>query len=293
MHQRTRRSWTAVLGLGVAVLAAQGLAVAPAAATTIPAGSVEVKTALSPFSLGNKTQRVNCPAGKVALGGGSQTSGGPHLVITEARPISDPAGNGFVVTAQVDQVGVTSPWTVTVFAFCAVAPPGYEVIPQVNPPTTAFSDAALARCSAGKNAIGSGGQITGGNGQVNLTMGPNNLSGVASASGAEAAEDADGFAGNYQLTAYAICARQNVFFDFQIASDQTLTDSMAVKRLTVTCPSGYRATAGAFSGVGLGANLLFFRPNVLNAPASIDFAASAPPTSTGIWNLSGVVFCAR
>jgi hypothetical protein len=284
------RVWTVVIGLGVAML---GLGVQPAAATTIPAGSVEVKTALSPFSLVAKTQRVNCPAGKVPLGGGAQTSGGQHLVITAARPISDAAGAGFIVTAEVDQGGVAAPWTVSAFAFCAVAPPGYEVIPLPNPPTSAPTAAVLARCSAGKNVIGSGGQIVGGNGQVDLTMGPNNLSGVASASGAEAAEDLDGFAGNYQLTAYAICARQNVFFDFQIVSNQTSSDVSPQKRLTVGCPSGYRATGGAFSGVGLVSHLLFFRPNVVTAPASIDFAAIGSATSTGTWSLSGTVYCAR
>ena len=55
--------------------------------------------------------------------------------------------------------------SVETFVSCAVAPPGYEVITQVNPPTTRPSDSVLANCSPGKNVIGSGGQLIGAHGK--------------------------------------------------------------------------------------------------------------------------------
>ncbi|MEU7829211.1 MULTISPECIES: hypothetical protein [unclassified Nonomuraea] len=289
-----KRVWYAAIWLGMAVLAAQVLTVQPTAAATIPAGSIEVKTVLSPFSLVNKSQRVNCSPGKVPLGGGAQTSGGQHLIITEARPISDAAGAGFVVTVQVDQIGVTAPWAVSTFVSCAVAPPGYEVITQVNPPTTRPSDSVLANCSPGKNVIGSGGQLIGAHGQLDLTMGPNHLNGVASGVGAEAAKDDFSVAPTdpYQVASYAICARENRLFDFLVVENQTSNDAAAQKKVTTTCPSGYQATGGAISSVGFGAHLLFFRPNVTSSPVSFDFAASAPP-GFGVWNLAGIVHCTR
>ena len=289
MSHRTKRIVT--LGFAVAGLVV-ALAAAPAAATTVPPGSVQVKTALSAATSANKSIRVNCPAGQVALGGGGLTAGGAHVIMSEARPIADSAGNGFTVAAQEDQFGVAGVWTVQVFAFCAAPPPGYEVIPLAGQPTSANNDQPLAFCSPGKFLLGSGGRITGGAGQVDLSLNPNNNHGLANASSAFAKEDADGFAGNYQVTAYAICATQNVFFDFEMVRVD-LSDSNALKKVTVSCPTGFRATGGAGFTDSPGTHVQFFRPNTTAAPASIEVAASSSVAIVGPWSMSGVVYCAK
>jgi hypothetical protein len=264
----------------------------PAAATTVPPGSVLVKSLLSPASSANKSVRVNCTSPQVPLGGGALTAGGAHVIISEARPISDSTGDGFIVTAQEDQQGVSLSWTVQVFAFCAPRPPGYEVKLLTNPQTSALNDAPLAFCSPGKYLLGSGGRITGGLGQVDLSLNPNNSGGLANASSAFAKEDADGFAGNYQTTAYAICATQNVFFDFEMVRVD-LTDSNQTKKIPVSCPTGFRATGAAGFTAARGTHVQFFRPNTSVAPSAIEVFASSSVSISGSWTATGVIYCAK
>jgi len=285
----------------LAAAAAMCLAVAglqmiagPAAATTIPPGSVTAFNLLGPTNSADKAPlRVPCPAGQRVLGGGVLTAGGAHVIITEAYPVHDSVGDAFIVTAVEDQFGTSVQWNVQGFAFCAVAPPGLEIIPKTNPAGSPSTDQALAVCSPGKFVIGSGGRIVGGQGQVDLGLNPNNSSGLANGSAAHATEDADGFSGTYQTTGYAICATQNVFFDFQMVRVQSPADTAATKKVTVFCPSGYRATGAGGTAGAPGTHLQFFRPNTKIAPSFVEVFASSSVPISGPWSINGIVYCAK
>jgi hypothetical protein len=293
MRHRLTRLGAAAVGIGLTLLAAQLVAAAPAAATTIPPGSVQVVSKLSPFTSDNKSVRADCPAGMRAIGGGGLTAGGADVIISAARPISDATGDGFTVTAQEDQVGVAGTWSVQVFAYCATPPPGYQVVAsapvQLSSPIFGLAEG----CPAGKFAIGAGGEITGGAGQVDLGLLPSvDANGQANGTEALAKEDLDGFAGNYAITSYVICASQSAAGDFQVVRANSAFDTALGKQVTVACTNGLRATAGAAFTATTGTHVQFFRPNVTTAPSQISVAASATQSSTS-WLVAGFVYCAR
>jgi hypothetical protein len=288
VHHRWQKLSTAAIGLGLLFGAL------PAAATTIPPGSVQVfvNSILDP---NNKTVRADCPAGKRVVGGGALTAGGAHVIISEERPVSDARGDGFVITAEEDQVGVAGVWSAQSFAFCAPAPPGYQIVPMPGAPTSASATSTTAQCPPGKFLIGSGGQITGGLGQVDLGMFPNGGNGsLANASAAFAKEDADGFAGNYQVNSFAICASQNAIGDFAVFRALSATDTNPNKTVTVACQNGLRATGTAgLTDVPNGTHIQFARPNVTNAPSQVTVAAAAAAPVSRSWTIDATVFCAR
>jgi hypothetical protein len=288
-----RKRWNGLL-VALSLVAVQVVVAPQASGTTIPPGSVHVESNQSNVDTAtSKAARANCPAGQRAVGGGVLTTGGAHVVVTELRPISDAMGDGFTATAAADQFGVIGTWAVTVFTYCATPPPGLEVVPKTNPPSSQHNDQVQAFCSPGKNIIGSGGRITGGGGQVDLSLSPNNSQGVASASSASALEDADGFDGNYQVTSYAICATMNQFPDFQLVRASSPNDTTTTKKVFVSCPNGYRLTGGA-AGVGIrGAHVQFFRPNLANAPSLIEASATTGVSLNGNWAVDAVAYCAR
>jgi hypothetical protein len=297
MRHRQHRLRLGVLGAVLAVLAAlaaQLVAAAPAAATTIPPGSVQVFSKLSPFTSDNKDARANCPAGMRVLGGGGLTVGGAHVIMSGARPVSDAAGDGFVVTAQEDQFGVAGTWAVQSFAFCGVAPPGYQVVVSAPQPVASPLFGLVEQCPAGKFAIGAGGDITGGAGQVDLGMFPFiDANGHATNTEALAKTDADGFAGTYTVTSYAICASENVFKDFQAVQVFSAVDNTASKTVTAVCPAGLRATAGAGFTTQAGTHIQIVQPNVANGPSQVKVTAASSVAPAGSWLLRGIVYCAR
>jgi hypothetical protein len=203
--------WAATLGVALAVLAGVALSAAPAAAATLPFGTVKAATAsYPPDRLSVKPPfSVTCPAGQRVLGGGALTVGGIHAVITEMQPIHPLTGpDRFEVAAAADQFGISIAWGFQVFAFCAIVPASLqlEIIPHTNLPTSAGTDQAGTQCSPGKFLMGTGGKIDNGGGQVDLGMFPNSSGQIAFGSAAFAKEDLDGFAGQYTVTGYSVSA---------------------------------------------------------------------------------------
>jgi hypothetical protein len=300
VHVRSRRIWTAVLGAGLTVLAAQAFGAAPAAASTLPVGTVKAFTTQTPFDANPvKTFSASCPAGQRVLGGGALTVGGIHAVITEMQPVHPTTGvDRFQVTAAADQFGIAGVWSFQVYAFCAVVPASaqLEIVSHKNLPTSQFEDQANTRCSPGKTLVGTGGKIDNGQGQVDLGMVPNSSGIVASGSAAIATEDADGFAGQYTVTGYSVCARENQFLDFQMVRTSSVApQGQSSLRQTVFCPSGMAVTGLAGLAEQIGSHLQTIRPDRANSPAfSASFGIQAvPPSPTFQLQLDATVFCAR
>jgi hypothetical protein len=271
------------------VVAAQALAAQPAAAATIPAGSVSVASAISPFNSANKTLQANCPAGKRVLGGGGYVSGTRHAVLTELRPISTAAGDSYEVSATEDETGEPGNWAILAYAFCSSTAPGVEIVSATSAAASNSFTGISATCPGAKRLVGSGGQINGGAGQVDLLTLPEGslLSNRTTAGGQE---DPNGFAGTWSVTSYAVCVTASNLFDLQLVKTFTVGDGTTFKSATATCPSGMQAAGGA-GWADTPAHVLFIEPNSGIAPTSIRVAAVAATGFTG--QVIAVALCAR
>jgi hypothetical protein len=296
MHSRSTKTWASAVAMGVAVLAGQAVGAAPASATTIPPGSVQVVAVQSPFdNLAAKSFSANCPAGQRVLGGGAFTVGGVHAVITEMQPIHTATLDSFKVSAAADQFGIAGTWSFQVFAFCATVPSalGLQIVPHPNLPTSAPSDRATAQCPPGKLLIGAGGKIDNGGGQVDLSLFTDNNGESATAAQAFAKEDVDGFAGNYTVTGYSVCAVQFVAGDIQQFKRGVATLTAPSLSSTVACPSGLRLTGLAGGTSEPGTHLQRLSPRSVSGPNLADFGAqSSVPPARG-FSLETTLFCAR
>jgi hypothetical protein len=300
MHVQAKGAWFTAAATGLAVLATQLLAGAPAAAATLPLGTVTAFTAQSPFDTrAEKSFTVSCPDGQRVTGGGAFTVGGIHAVITEMRPVRPTSGPDFFqVSAAADQFGIAGSWSFQVFAFCAVAPASaaVEIVPSARQLFTGNGQAG-ATCPAGKVLIGTGGLIEGGRGQMDLGMFPNSSGTLANGSAAFAKVDADGFSGQYALTGYSVCARPNdLLNDFQLVRRLFRTaTNLPSQTATVACPSGMALTGLGGATVLPGTHLQQIRPTVAGGRlanlATVGAQSSVPPTEA--WDLDVSLFCAR
>jgi len=288
-----------MLGTGLAVvLAVLSVGTVPAEAATLPVGTVKAVVEQAPFDTRPvKTFSAHCPAGQRVLGGGALTVGGIHAVITEMQPIHPATGvDTFEVTVAADQFGIVGAWSFQAYAFCAVVPAGLqlEIVSHPNPPTSNFSDQAVAQCPPGKRLIGTGGKIDNGQGQVDLGTVPSGSGPGASRSAAISTEDADGFAGLYTVTGYSVCAVPSQITDIEMVRKFFVAPAgQSSLRQTVSCPAGMALT-GLAGFAGSGEHLQFIRPDAANAPASsATFAAQAVALPTFPVQMDVTVFCAR
>jgi hypothetical protein len=293
---RLTKKWAPAMTLGLAAIATAALGTAPAAATTIPPGTVQVIPTQSPTDTqASKSFSANCPAGQRVLGGGAFTVGGVHAVLTELQPIHTTAGDSFKVSAAADQFGIPVAWSFQVFAFCAPVPDalGLEIVPHTNAPTSAATDAAGSQCTGGKRVVGAGGKIENGNGQVDLGLFTNGSGPFPSGVAAFAKEDADGFAGNYTVTGYTVCALNNVFGDIQqFKTTASITPGQS-QPPPVACPTGLRLT-GLAGGTGApGSHLQRLSPRGTNAPSLADFGVQDSIPQPGSISVDTTVFCAK
>jgi len=289
MQARWRKIWAAALATSLAVLGAQAVGASPATAATLPPGSVKQFNTQSPFTTeAVKSFSASCLAGQRVLGGGAFTVGGVHAVITEMQPIHPATGvDSFKVTAAADQFGIPFAWSFQVFVFCATVPSSMqlEIVNHTDPPTSAILHDTPVRCPAGKIVVGTGGKIDNGGGQVDLGTGPNGLTGM----GALAKEDADGFAGNYTVTAYAVCATSSIIADVSrvLAS---IADAEPSQKVVLGCPTGMELTGLAAETSLPGTHLQQIRPTQANL-ATFGTQSSTPQNQVS--NLTYAVYCIK
>jgi hypothetical protein len=178
-------------------------------ATPLP--GLDDESNLSPEnSTSPKSVTVTCPAGTRVVGAGGA---GP----LEGEVVSDPAEFQVVLdditpnaaltsvtaTAYEDETGFGRDWDVFAYANCAIPPPGLERVVATTP-SNSSNKSVTATCPSGKNLLGTGGDITGGLGQVVLgAVEPNAALTSVTVTGLE---DETGRAANWSLRSYAICA---------------------------------------------------------------------------------------
>jgi hypothetical protein len=162
---------------------------------------VERVSATSPSNSAVKSVTATCPTGKRALSGGGGVSEATGQVFLDDIH-HEPGLTRVTATGVEVPGGFSGDWTVTATAFCADPPPGLELV--ANSSALNSSDKNVtATCPGFKHLVGIGGDINGAGGRAALTrVRPDVDLGSATV---RANEDADGYAGPWGLTAYAIC----------------------------------------------------------------------------------------
>jgi len=228
------RRWA--LAAAATLLSAAGLAASASAA--VPGLELVSGAVNKPFTgLG-----LQCPVGKevIGVGGfvGDGDSGQVKLITLWPASFSSVA-----VDTSTDQDGFAGFWSVGATATCADPLPGREVRRTIVPHTAADprSDAiGRAGCSPHKRVVGMAARLSGVRGQVALTT----LTHIDIGDGqvlAQAVEDQDGFAGDWQLEVLAICAVPPP--GYEVVRRRSAITS-AGKALDAPCPAGKRALSG-------------------------------------------------
>jgi hypothetical protein len=160
-----------------------------------------------------KTMTAYCPVNERVVGGGGWVSDtSPSTLkptLTELRPnhIADVDGilDSYVVTAAETAPQTSLNWSVTAYAMCAKPIPGISIKTASTPLWSSSSvQATAAVCPAGQRVIGSGAKSSNSSGNVVLQVArPSHPGDIARA---QAHEGAYGYAGYWNVTAYAICA---------------------------------------------------------------------------------------
>ncbi|HST82224.1 MAG TPA: hypothetical protein VLL08_10860 [Kineosporiaceae bacterium] len=276
---RSQMALTMVIAVAIALVAQIVGSSGASAAVPRPV----IRDALSQFDSKPepKTARAKCPVGTRIIGGGARVNGGQHVVITRQQPVQG-SPDTFVVSAVEDQVGTAQSWAVQATAICSTPLPGLEIVSATGPAGSFGFQGQGADCSPGKFALGVGGRINNGAGQVALStqgVGPQRT-------GAGGFEDRDGFSGLWSVTAFAVCASLT-FGDVQVVSVQTPSDTTARKIFNVDCPAGMNVTGGAAFTSGV--------VEVVNPTATrvqVIARAEGLVTPADQWSVTGYAFCA-
>jgi hypothetical protein len=218
---------------------AAALAVVAGAAT--PAHAVPGLEHVTDSTVSNsdvfKGIRVSCPAGKLVVGGGASIGGGgAEVTVTHFAPL--PGGTGFGAKAYEDKDGFLGNWSLTVHAVCADPLAGYEIQEATSLPASPPEAGVGVSCSAGKDILGTGAEVSPGRGDVILTASVP-IDAMQDGVRAIGQETEGGFAGNWTVTAWAICADPVAGHSVEAVS--TPFDSTSPKAALVTCPAGTAA----------------------------------------------------
>ncbi|HCT81420.1 MAG TPA: hypothetical protein DGT23_33585 [Micromonosporaceae bacterium] len=240
---------------GLIALAATAGISAPASA--VP-GLVRV-IAVSAFdSAPVKEALAQCPAGTRVLGGGGFIAGGGgnvHLIRLQALGSSD----RFAAAAA--ETGVyAGNWRVTSYAVCGQQPAGLTYLSFQTASDSDGHKLASIDCPAGMLAISHGARVTGDGGNVVIRSLGTMPGFDGTMSGADEVEG--GYAGNWSLFAYVVCAnplpgQQTVWADTLPADSENDT-------IAVNCPAGKRVH-GTGSVISSSFGEVFYQGIVPNA----------------------------
>jgi hypothetical protein len=174
-------------------------------------------------------------------------------------------------------------------ATASAAVAGLQVVSGESDVATSFNKGTTIGCPAGKQVLGAGGDLTGGASQVMMDdITPNAALTQVTVFGAE---DGSGFAGNWTVTAFAICATPVPGLQRVAATSPTNSSN---KGVTASCPVGKRVLgAGGDITGGAGQVLMHeIRPN--SALTSVTVHAFEDENgTTANWTLRAYAICAN
>jgi hypothetical protein len=167
---------------------------------------VQVKNQSVADSVGSKVTQATCPAGKRVVGASAVVfSGGSNVILESFYP--DDTLTNVTAIAREHGPGYAGKWDLAVYAMCAdFSFPGLELVKQwsVSANNSSSEKSATAVCPPGKVPLGVGAEMDGGGGQVHLREAK--IEGGLHSVVVRAVEDKNGYSGNWNLRAHAICA---------------------------------------------------------------------------------------
>jgi len=234
---------------------AMGVVIGALAVGAAPASAVPgLQRVASPVSAHNsvspKTVFALCPPDQRVIGGGGSIIEGADVgltakpALTQLEPVFA-ATDAYVVTAAETRQGTTGNWRVAGWAMCANPLPGLHLASVTTGRSTSPAQATAAVCPGGQRVLGTGGNIRiSSPGRVALQVArPSEPGDIARV---RAHEDADGFAGLWSVTAYAVCAPEPAGYDVMFGAPSMASGSETIKTASATCPPGTRVhSAGA------------------------------------------------
>ena len=228
---------------------------------------------------------ATCPFGKVVVGAGGRFTGNStgQVSFRNIRPSADLTSVS--VQGLEDENGTVSVWDAHALAICASPIPGLERL-AVTSASTSANKSVTATCPAGKALLGVGGEIAGGAGQVALRE---MIPGGGNGATATGAEDENGFAGSWSVTAYAICANPVAGLERMVSVSGP---SSVDKEITATCSAG-KQVLSIGGGVSGGAGMLIedMRPNSALTNATVVGVEDEDGTNF-FWSVQAYAICA-
>jgi hypothetical protein len=245
-----------------------------------------------------KTAISYCPPGERVIGGGGdleyddQMHARRDLVLTQMEPVHPLSGpDYYIVSGEEEGDKAHGDWWVRSIARCAQPVPGQHIVmASTTLSSPAYgSQAAKPTCPHGEKVLGGGAWI------VLPTAGHIGITEMdASATGdlvyAQANEDASGYAGDWNVTGFAVCAPQPD--GYQVATKETPGDSWTeVAQAYCIYPkqvlgSGGRVTPWAAGDVMLTAAEPWGGERVVTATAVESTATSST------WSIRSQAICA-
>jgi hypothetical protein len=239
-----------------------------------------------------RTATSECPAGEQIYGGDGgieYSDPADHIVITEMIPVHPLTGNDrYIVSAYGPSGG---DWRITATAYCGKPIAGWHIVIGSTILSSATWHKGWAYCPTPERVIGSGGWVLQPTaGQVAIQM-----KGVGDGSGtfvnAQAHEDADGYAGDWNVLAYAVCAPKPK--DYAVAThDSPDTSARDYKGSNAACPEGtYVIDVGGGAAFDAPGSVSLYRLLDLDHGRSGEAnTAENSPTSTA-WKATGSAIC--
>lgn len=284
------RSRSARLAGAVGLLLAS-TAVAVATGVTPAHATVTENITAVPAGTPNGFAVATCPAGQFLTGaGGAIAGGGGDVTLTDIIP--NVAAQSVTVWGHVNPGAAAGGYDVVARAICVPgAPPaGYTLVTSTSANNGNPVKNEVVACPAGTDLFGLGAELRNANGEVFYRqIEPN----AALTAGAVTAAAGGGFAGPWQLVAYAICGTAPANLAGTLVSLTGGFDSVSPKgQASAGCPAGTLATGvGATVAASATGNVLLtgVLPNLAQdngAAAAFEDGTYLPP-----WDLEAHVIC--
>jgi hypothetical protein len=275
------------------VVGALGSAVSAAPASAAVPGLLPPLAAESNFdSSVYKSVRVFCPFGTEVIGGGYQLIGAEGaVVLDDFIPSADNllVGAGEIVGPgeASDSSGTTANWKVVANVVCASTLPGYSIQVGSSGFVNRRDNFATAACPSGRALIGGGESLSNGFGQVSTYHLDINAAQVT----ASAITDADGYSGNWSVTAYAICAA-SAPAGWHVATRTSSNDTQLSKGTTAFCDFDAAIGAGWNVSVVNNADRYIIRDTVSGGPdPSVSTLGTAVSDNGVVWPVQASAVC--
>lgn len=253
-----------------------------------------------------KDATAECPAGWQVLGGGGAVvvSGpaGPeiakHVALTQLEPYT--AGThpqGYRVRAEEAAPGSTGDWTLGAEAICSEDPvPGHHIVGRNTEWSSESVQANDAICPDGERVLGTGARITYFNADQRQGIGLQvaRADALGGLTRAQAHEQPSGYAFDWRLRAFAVCADPVDGYEVRSGGSGALNTEPA-KQARATCSTSSRRmiSAGAAVGSDVPGNVTLNRADTGGSPSGDEELAIAyenTPTSAN-WDLVARGIC--